>query len=62
MLEINKRTSYKTICVKGKQYRLHRYIMAQSLGRELSANEIVHHADNDKKNNNLTGTDLLVER
>ena len=44
---------YKTIWDKkeGKQKRLHRYIMEQHLGRNLSFNEIVHHMDGDIHNN-----------
>jgi len=44
---------YKTIWIKGKQIRLHRYLMEQQLGRKLSFNEIVHHKDENIFNNNL---------
>ena len=43
---------YKTICRNGVQNREHRYIMQDIIGRKLGKNEIVHHIDGNKKNNN----------
>lgn len=31
----------------------HRYLMEQSLGRKLKTNEVVHHKDDDSRNNSL---------
>ena len=47
------RNSYKVVSVKGKQVREHRLIMQQHLGRPLLSNEIVHHIDENKQNNEL---------
>ena len=38
---------------KGEWVYQHRYVMEQHLGRELLANEQVHHIDCDKTNNNI---------
>lgn len=51
---------YKTIQVDGKQVRLHRYLMEQKIGRKLSFNEIVHHKDGDKLNNNLDNLEITT--
>jgi hypothetical protein len=43
---------YKKITTPdGRRMDEHRYIMEQRLGRKLEFNEVVHHNDNDSKNN-----------
>lgn len=37
--------------ITGKRVRLHRKLMAESLGRPLTSGEIVHHLDGDSTNN-----------
>jgi hypothetical protein len=36
----------------------HRYVMEKSLGRKLTKNEIVHHIDHDKLNNDISNLEL----
>ncbi len=43
--------SYKWICINGKSILEHRHIMDKILGRKLSYNEIVHHANDNKRDN-----------
>ena len=43
---------YAYIRVNGKRKLEHRHVMEQILGRALRRNEIVHHIDGDKLNNN----------
>jgi hypothetical protein len=38
--------------------RIHRYVMAQALGRRLLADETVHHRDGDRSNNALSNLEL----
>lgn len=50
---------YKAIKVKGIKYDEHRYIMEQYLGRKLNRNEVVHHKDGDKTNNDIENLVLM---
>lgn len=43
----------------GSVVREHRFMMEQKLGRKLDRNELVHHKDGDKTNNNLANLELL---
>lgn len=43
----------------GRKVRYHRFIMEQKLGRKLERNEIVHHIDGNKHNNELDNLMLL---
>lgn len=52
--------SYKCIRIGGKQIRLHRYLMEQSLGRKLKTTELVHHIDGNKHNNILSNLELTT--
>lgn len=46
---------YVGICPeKNKRMPYHRYIMEQVLGRTLSRDEVVHHIDGDRTNNDLS--------
>lgn len=42
---------YKAVKVNGVKYDLHRLIAEQKIGRKLKPNEVVHHIDGDKLNN-----------
>lgn len=50
---------YKTVWVNGKQIRTHRYVMQKHLGRELRSNEIVHHIDGNKANNDISNLEIV---
>lgn len=50
---------YKTKWQNGKQYRVHRLIMQQHLGRELNRNELVHHVDGDINNNDISNLQIV---
>jgi len=51
--------SYKTICINGKQKRLHRHIMEMHINRNLESSEIVHHIDGNKHNNDINNLEIL---
>lgn len=56
---------YIWIYVKGKfnnQIKLHRYLMEIKVGRELTAEEIVHHIDEDKLNNTIENLEIHTRR
>jgi len=38
---------------KGRRIYIHRYLIEQKIGRQLSSNETVHHIDLNKENNNI---------
>lgn len=50
---------YKALKVNGKRIDEHRYLMQQALGRPLQSNEIVHHKDGNKSNNDLSNLEVL---
>lgn len=53
MDETEKKCSYKKIVVDGVQVREHRHLMEKKIGRKLRPDEVVHHIDGNKLNNNL---------
>lgn len=54
---------YKNIRVaKGKYKREHRLVVEQSIGRQLKKEEIVHHIDGDKLNNQLDNLALCKNK
>jgi len=50
---------YHITCFHGKRIRTNRHIMQLYLGRELGANEVVHHIDGNKLNNSIDNLKLL---
>lgn len=50
---------YKTTKINGKTKLLHRHLMEQRLGRELSDDEQVHHRNEDTWDNGDTNLDVL---
>lgn len=50
---------YKTIQVDGVQKRLHRHLMEVKLNRKLGFNEIVHHKDGNKFNNDINNLEVV---
>lgn len=51
--------AYKKIRVNGVTIDEHRYIMEQHLGRPLTFNEVVHHIDGNKRNNDLSNLEVV---
>ena len=49
------------ISVKGKRIREHRHIMQEFLGRKLSNDEVVHHIDRDKLNNDIVNLAVMTK-
>jgi DNA-binding NarL/FixJ family response regulator len=50
---------YQVKRIKGRDYYVHRLVMAEHLGRELDSDEHVHHVDGDKLNNHLDNLMIL---
>lgn len=53
-------SKYKGIKIKGKKYDEHRYMMEQHLGRKLKRNEVVHHKNEDKKDNKISNFEVQL--
>lgn len=53
------KSKYKAIKVDGTKYDYHRWLMEQELGRKLTSDEIVHHRNEDKTDNNLDNLELM---
>lgn len=51
---------YMVIKIAGKMKLYHRHIMEEYLGRELTANEVVHHVDGDKLHNALSNLTVMT--
>jgi hypothetical protein len=52
---------YKVIRLpNGSTIGEHRYVMEKHLGRELSSDEIVHHIDEDRSNNDLSNLQIMT--
>jgi len=49
---------YKAIKVNGRKKDLHRHLMEQKLGRKLHFDEVVHHIDENKLNNDLSNLEI----
>lgn len=57
--DLDKNEYVKLYLEDGSVVDEHRYIMVNYLGRELSYNEVVHHKDGNKKNNDMYNLELL---
>ena len=53
---------YKAKNINGKTRTVHRLIMEQILGRELSSDELVHHIDGNKWNNDPSNLTIVTRR
>ena len=51
---------YKGIKINGEKIDEHRFIMEKHLGRKLKRNEVVHHIDGNKRNNNINNLKLMT--
>lgn len=60
--ELNPKTRYRTIKIKGKTYLVHRLVMQRKLGRELKPSEIVHHINHDRFDNDPDNLELTNSR
>ena len=58
---VERADGYYYITHNGKQVMYHRLLMAQHLGRELTADEVVHHKDRNRKNNKLDNLQLMTK-
>lgn len=50
---------YRLIYINGKEYKEHRYVMEQHIGRKLLSTEIVHHIDGNKLNNSIDNLKIV---
>ena len=51
--------NYKAIKVNREKIDIHRYVMEQYLGRKLLGDEVVHHKDGNKENNDIDNLELM---
>lgn len=51
---------YKHLCIGGRTLKEHVYIMEQHLGRRLKKNEVVHHKDFSRTNNDFSNLQLMT--
>lgn len=52
-------TKYKAVKVNGVKHDEHRYLMEQHLGRKLSSNELVHHKNENKRDNHIKNLTVM---
>ncbi len=53
---------YRLKTINGKRIYYHRWVMQEYLGRELTIDEIVHHKDGNKLNNNIDNLIVLSRK
>jgi len=53
------KNGYMKIGINGKKVYEHRLVMAEALGRDLTADEVVHHIDGDRLNNAIENLQLF---
>ena len=53
------KSRYRGVKIKGKKIDEHRYIMEQILGRKLTKDEVVHHIDGNKLNNDPSNLQVM---
>ncbi len=58
--KISRKKYYRAIKVNGKKRDYHRYIAEQKTGRKLRTNEVAHHKDENKFNNNPDNIEVLL--
>lgn len=59
--EYNHPHGYLSILQSDGTYKLeHRIVMEEYLGRQLSSDEIIHHIDGDKRNNNIDNLQIVT--
>lgn len=49
-------------CTKIRQKKLHREIMERHIGRELNANELVHHINEDRQDNRIENLKIVTHK
>lgn len=54
------RRGYRWIRVNGKNVREHRHVMSLHLGRQLRANEVVHHLNEDRADNRIENLAIMA--
>ena len=52
-------TKYKAIKVDGLKHDYHRWLMEQELGRKLRSDEVVHHINENKLDNDINNLEVL---
>ena len=53
------KSKYKAIKIDGVKHDYHRWLMEQELGRKLESDEVVHHIDGNKQNNDITNLKVI---
>lgn len=54
--------NYESVTVNGKRHSKHRFVMEQHLNRKLLSNEIVHHKNWDRCNNELNNLEVMDKK